>query len=217
MAVSDGQQVNAAVTNAAYVSKTSTSSQQMVAPLDLNRASGSGSQVSDVQLAINTNIADIALRALLTDARFPTTDEKDALAGTFGVPSSSNAYVTDTDPRVPDSLSTFTIADNQVAASDVTGLLFSAASTHGGKVDVLLRRRDDTEERVLVGHINVLYNLDATSWDIITVLDGSVASGVTFTITAAGQVQYTSDSMGGANYFGELQFRKVVEFNTFSS
>lgn len=46
-------------------------------------------------------------RALLTDPRFPTTSQKAALAGTSGVPSAINPYVTDGDARlVPATLKT---------------------------------------------------------------------------------------------------------------
>lgn len=35
-----------------------------------------------------------------SDARVPTTDQKSAMAGTYGTPGAANRYVTDTDPRV---------------------------------------------------------------------------------------------------------------------
>lgn len=41
-----------------------------------------------------------ALKADLTDSRFPTAGEKAALAGTTGAPGAGNKYVTDTDPRL---------------------------------------------------------------------------------------------------------------------
>jgi len=50
------------------------------------------------------------------DARFPSSDEKDALAGTDGSPSSSNAYVTDSDPRNSDSR-----APSGAAGGDLAG------------------------------------------------------------------------------------------------
>ena len=40
------------------------------------------------------------LIAAADDARFPTPDQKDALAGTAGAPSATNRYVTDSDPRM---------------------------------------------------------------------------------------------------------------------
>lgn len=44
-------------------------------------------------------IDSVAAKADSTDPRFPATNEKQALAGTSGIPSSANKYVTDQDPR----------------------------------------------------------------------------------------------------------------------
>lgn len=57
MSVSDGQEVNAAVSNAAWVSKTQNST--MVGELDLNNAT-SGGQISNAQQQINDNTGEIA-------------------------------------------------------------------------------------------------------------------------------------------------------------
>lgn len=50
------------------------------------------------------------------DSRFPTTDEKAALAGTNGTPSATNKYVTNSDPRNTDSR-----APTGTAAGDLAG------------------------------------------------------------------------------------------------
>lgn len=66
MSVSDGQKVNASVTNAAFVSRTTNS--DTVGQLDLKKPSGSGASVIDVQNTINTLKSDVTpIPQLMTD------------------------------------------------------------------------------------------------------------------------------------------------------
>ncbi len=300
MSVSDGQLVNAAVTNAAFVSKTAVTGNTVTGIVSLQNAS-SGGTFTNLQQEVNN-------KANLTDSRFPTQDEKDALAGTDGTPDSTNKYVTDSDPRIPtqdendalvgtdgtpstanpfvtdsdpriptqdendalvgtdglpstanpyvtdsdprvptqdenDALvgtdgtpsaanpyvtdsdprlagtmveTTFTIANNQGAAADVTGLVYSSASTHGAYINYILRRRTDSAEKVATGKLTVRYFKDAATWDIHNEAESSLDLGVTFSITAAGQVQYTSDNLAGASYFGQLRWYSQ-SFGVFAS
>jgi len=61
MSITDGQSVNAAVTNAAFVSKTANST--VTGAITLAKVSGSGATVADVQAAINDGISHAAATA----------------------------------------------------------------------------------------------------------------------------------------------------------
>lgn len=220
MAVSNGQPVNATVTNGAFLSRTQDS--DTIAVVGLKNA-GSGGDINNTQQQINdniadiaTNTADIAARALLTDTRFPTANEKAALAGTQGSPSDANRYVTDQDKRLFTDETILTINNNQ-AATDLTGLSFNSTNNHGAVIFYLLRRRTDSSERVAIGKLSVLYLKDAASWEIVDENNANEDHGVTFTISAAGQVRYETDDMAGANYYGKITFKNLLFNEVFTS
>ena len=235
MAVSDGQNVNAAVTNAAYVSKTSATNQQMVGTLDLNNT-GSGAQVSNTQQAINDNISNIAtntsdiatntagiasnLSSITTlQATAPTADEKAALAGTDGSPSTSNKYVTDSDPRLSGGEQSETISDAQTN-TNFSNMVFDEANGHTVILDYAIRRRTDSTEKQAVGQIILQYKIDAALWEISESHFSAEDLGVTYEVTTStgvGTVNYTSDALAGANYNGELYFSVRKTFSQFTS
>lgn len=111
-----------------------------------------------------------------------------------------------------------TIADNQSSAANITGLLFDETSVVKAKVIIGTLRQDGTNERVHISEFWVWYNATKGDWRMGSQNETgescdassctSVASGVTFSITAAGQVQYTSDSMGGS-YVGKMRWKVV--------
>lgn len=102
-----------------------------------------------------------------------------------------------------------TIANGQGGATDVTGLLLDSAEVGSAIISTEIRRKTDSNESVSVGHLLARY-LEATStWAIEDVLSGD-ASGVTFSITAGGQVQYTSDTLAGTNYAGTMKFKAIT-------
>lgn len=96
----------------------------------------------------------------------------------------------------------FSLANNQVAAADVTGLAFNAV-VRGFKalvsveIDATLGLYETFE---LVG-----INKAGTAFDMAVSAVGD-ESGVTFTITSAGQVQYTSSNYSGF-VSGAIKFR----------
>lgn len=95
---------------------------------------------------------------------------------------------------------------NNQSATDVTGLSISAASYRSGLVQVEVNRKTDSNEAVSVGFLKLIYKAATSTWELIDELGGD-EDGVTFTITAAGQVQYASDNMAGTNYVGKIKFR----------
>ena len=97
-------------------------------------------------------------------------------------------------------LTSFTIANNQSVAADVTGLLLDGASVKMAIIDYRIRRRTTGgggEERVQGGSIVALYKQTAATWSITPGPQSGDDAGVEFSITNAGQIQYTSDNQAG--------------------
>lgn len=116
------------------------------------------------------------------------------------VSSASAIYVVDGD-------TSFTIANNQSSAANVTGLLIDGVSTRSFILDYSIYRQTDTASSALaqVGQLRGVYNTQSASWLMSDDFSGQNA-GVTFTILNSGQIQYTSTNIAGANYVGSLKY-----------
>jgi hypothetical protein len=103
------------------------------------------------------------------------------------------------------------IVNNQVAAADVTGLLLDSDSYKSVKVFYEVFRKTGSSERICNGFFTCLYKSGTNAWELEAgSFEGSPAHGVTFSITTAGQVQYTSDNMAGTNYESRLLLRNFT-------
>ena len=104
-----------------------------------------------------------------------------------------------------------TINNNVTTATDVTDMLLDSASYKSAKVFFEIFRKTDSEERVANGWLTAVYYTATNSWDITPggSYDGN-ETGVIFSITAAGQVKYTSDNMAGTNYSGQITFKEFT-------
>ena len=114
--------------------------------------------------------------------------------------------------------------DNNVGATNVTGLLLVSVSFHRYEIKFAIRRRDDSAEQDVMGTIIAIFKKDAATWDLQIDFSGNAEggqpAGTTFTITGAGQVQYaTVDFNGGvgAGYAGALVFDIVKRFSNFAT
>jgi len=97
-------------------------------------------------------------------------------------------------------LTSFTIANTQAAAANVTGLLFAGASVKAAFIDYRIRRYStggSGEERVEVGQLIAQYKANAATWTLTQMASAGDDAGVVFSITSGGQVQYTSDTLPG--------------------
>jgi len=103
-----------------------------------------------------------------------------------------------------------TIANNQGSPSDVTGLLLDKTSYKSAIVLCEIRRKTTTNEAITVGLLHLYYRALSDDWELIDELGGDPDDGVTLTVTAAGQVQYISDSMSGSSYTGTMKFRVLA-------
>jgi hypothetical protein len=104
----------------------------------------------------------------------------------------------------------FAIANNNATPANVTGLSVASASYKGALVMASIRRYTDSSEVSAIGFLHLSYRVKSSTWDLTPDLPGD-ATGVTFSITAAGQVQYVSDNLAGANYYGNMNF-KLLSF-----
>lgn len=98
----------------------------------------------------------------------------------------------------------FTVANNVGSATNVAGLSFDTASVRSAIVSYSIYRNSTTTEMSEVGQIMITYKSTAATWELAQNYAGT--SGVTFTITNAGQIQYTSTNFSGTGYSGKLKF-----------
>lgn len=98
---------------------------------------------------------------------------------------------------------------NTQAATNVTGLSFDSTAVKSAIVPISVRRKTDSAENVATGFLHVHYKNLTSTWDLIPALPGD-ETGVTFTITAGGQIQYASDTLAGANYVGALTYKAIT-------
>jgi len=106
----------------------------------------------------------------------------------------------------------FTVANNNAVATDVVGLVFNPASVRAGVIDYSIYRSTSITELAEKGKMEIIYKNGASSgtkWSIGRVFFGDDA-GVVFTMTDAGQVQYTSTNLSGTGYSGIMKFEAVV-------
>jgi len=103
----------------------------------------------------------------------------------------------------------FTVANNQSSAANVTGLAFSGASIKAVNISYRIRRSTTTNEFAETGTIRLVYKDTADTWFIDQTYAGE-DSGVTFTVTAGGQVQYVSSNVSGSSYAGSMLFKYMT-------
>lgn len=88
---------------------------------------------------------------------------------------------------------TFASANNQSSAADVTGLSFANATYRNAEIIVTVFI-DATSDLAATYTLNAIQK--SASWEMSQEYTGDV-SGIVFTITSAGQVQYTSTNVSG--------------------
>lgn len=99
----------------------------------------------------------------------------------------------------------FSLANNQAAAANVTGLSFSNAATRGARIDYTVTI-DATADLYEKGTLEVVQR--GSDWVIARDFMGD-DSLVDFTITTSGQVQYTTPSYAGF-VSGTMKFRAIT-------
>jgi hypothetical protein len=114
------------------------------------------------------------------------------------------------DPEVRAKLSsdiagTFTITNNQTSASNVTGLLVDEATGRSVKIEYSIIRHH-TDYKHEIGTFFLYYNPVSAAWNLVAETFGGLEAGVTFSITAGGQVQYVSSNLAGTLVTSTLKY-----------
>lgn len=102
---------------------------------------------------------------------------------------------------------TFAFANGQGSAANVTGLSVSSASLKMAEVTFHVHRKTATNEVRCTTKLYLLYKELTSTWVIGEQVNFGDDPGIVFTITAGGQVQYTSDTLAGSGYTDDSSFR----------
>ena len=98
------------------------------------------------------------------------------------------------------------VNNNQATPTNVPNLRFDTLQTRHAIVDYGVYRIKGSEELSEMASLYVTYKSSAGTWELID--NGVGISGLSFSITGAGQVQYTSSNMVDVGvYTGKMSFR----------
>jgi len=105
----------------------------------------------------------------------------------------------------------FDIVNNQSAAADVTAMRFDYRGASQFAVDYLIQRVTTSTgavEKLETGVLLFVYKPTSDTWSKVTIgSSGPDVSGVTLSITALGQVQYTSTNVAGTAHISRIVWR----------
>jgi len=100
----------------------------------------------------------------------------------------------------------FELVNNQASALPITGLSFDARKVSLGFIKYAVQRTTDSNESVGSGILLVTYKPRSQDWDIDPIHTYG-SSGVTFTITSSGQVEYETDNQAGTKVLSRIFWR----------
>jgi hypothetical protein len=104
-----------------------------------------------------------------------------------------------------------TVANGQGSATSLTGMLFSNLTCRSVTATVEVRRKTSSAEAIATGVLRLIYRELTSAWAIAGLqLDGD-DTGLTLTVTSAGQLQYVSSTLSGSSYSGTFKM-KVLSF-----
>lgn len=156
---------------------------------------GSSGSVSGTNVITNTNLAQMTADTLKGNNTGSTANAVDLSVSQVQtmlgiIPSSSGDL----------SQATFTAADNQSSPANITGFTFANASVRSFDATVSIVRNGTYAAYKLYGIQK------GSSWAMSEAYTGDV-TGITFSITTAGQIQYTSTSTG---FTSQVQYRAII-------
>lgn len=102
----------------------------------------------------------------------------------------------------------FNLANNQSAPANITGLLFDPGTIGVFLVDYrVYRKTTDTGATELAegGALRGIYSPVAGTWELTQDRGGD--AGITFSVTNAGQIQYTSSNIAGTPASSYIRFK----------
>lgn len=145
-------------------------------------------------------------------------EEEAAAAAASAAASAASAAASAASAAVFNTLMTetqFVVANAQAVAASITGLLFDEAVYRSVEVRYTMERRSATQGYRQHGRLIATYEAFAGAWSIANIVDSGSSgpdTGVTFSITSGGQIQYTSDDVTGGTYVGKMRHRSFMLF-----
>lgn len=102
----------------------------------------------------------------------------------------------------------FELVNNQSSAANITPLTLDKSYVSAAFVEYLIQRITSSTAVVTAGMLRITYNPDTNAWALAEYgTAGPSSSGVTFSITSAGQVQYTSSNLAGTQEISRIVYR----------
>lgn len=105
----------------------------------------------------------------------------------------------------------FQLTNNNATPADIVGLSFGKAGVSQAIFDYVIQRvttGGSATELIEAGIKYAVYNPTSNDWSIGPLgTPGPDAGGITFSITAAGQVQYTSSNITGTHSISRIVWR----------
>lgn len=98
----------------------------------------------------------------------------------------------------------FSLTNNTAAPANIVGAAFDTSIVRSAILQYSIYISTSLNELSECGQIFITYKSVGNSWELAQNYAGS--SGVVFTITPSGQLQYTSSNVTGAAYSGKLKF-----------
>lgn len=105
---------------------------------------------------------------------------------------------------------TVTLNNNQVAAADVEGLRFDSDKVKEARIEYFVQRvttGGGAVELTESGTLHCVWQPTSSSWSLSQGDFYPEDAGITFSITAAGKVQYTTTNITGTASISKLSFR----------
>ena len=111
------------------------------------------------------------------------------------------------------------LENNIASATDIVGLTFKKDAEIQSFIEYVIQRTSTSGQLIESGILQVVYLPFTDSWSIgAAIPSGPNSAGVTFSITSAGQVQYTSSNYADQNKFKiSMRVRKLTGKNTVRS
>jgi hypothetical protein len=105
----------------------------------------------------------------------------------------------------------FQLVNNQAVAADITGMNLTSQIVSHGIFEYLIQRVTTgagAVELLEAGMFHLVFRPTSNLWVIVVIgSPGPSISGVTFSVTAKGQVQYTSVNIGGTPSISKITWR----------
>lgn len=105
----------------------------------------------------------------------------------------------------------FALVNNVAVAANIDGLTFTSKTVSQAVVDFFIQRVTTgigATEILTSGTFHLVYKPTSNAWALVIMgTPGPSASGITFSVTAAGQVQYTSSNITGTASISKISWR----------